>query len=308
MIKNKYLRSQSPTLHLAVRSKRMKDYSEQSFSSCAQTKRCFKDSHTRNTVSRLAARSGVVSTGYSEHSSSSCAQTKRCFKDSHTRNTVSRLAARSSSARLTRASGFTLVELLVAIAIFAVLSLLGWKIFDYLLKVRDRNAQHEVQLFELQDGYQQILRDTLQIIPLSANQGGQLHPALELDNQVLRFSKAGVTDPLKQGLSPFERIEYRYDSEQKKLYRLKYSNLNTSNREQPLSSTLLSQVEQFQIMVLTPQEVTKWPEINLDPTKPEEFRKLPKGIKIQLTVAGVSYEWIYSLNQGDLSLSKQGGQ
>jgi len=269
MIKNKYLRSRSPVSHLAARSEQMMR-------------------------------------GYSEQSSSSYVQTKRGFKDSHTRNTVSRLTARSSSARLTRASGFTLVELLVAIAIFAVLSLLGWKIFDYLLKVRDRNAQHEVQLFELQDAYQQILRDTLQIIPLSANQGGQLRPALELDNQVLHFSKAGVTDPLKQGLSPFERIEYRYDADQKKLYRLKYSNLNTSNREQPLSSTLLSQVEQFQIMVLTPQEVTKWPEINIDPTKPEEFRKLPKGIKIQLTVAGVSYEWIYSLNQGDLSLSNKG--
>lgn len=261
---------------------------------------------SRSTASRLAARSEQMMRGYSEQSSSSRAQTKLRFKDSHTRNTVSRLTARSNRARLTRASGFTLVELLVAIAIFAVLSLLGWKIFDYLLKVRDRNAQHEVQLFELQDAYQQVLRDTLQIIPLSANQGGQLHPALELDNQVLRFSKAGVTDPLKQGLSPFERIEYRYDPDQKKLYRLKYSNLNTSNREQPLSSTLLSQVEQFQIMVLTPQEVTKWPEINIDPTKPEEFRKLPKGIKIQLTVAGVSYEWIYSLNQGNLSLSKQG--
>lgn len=269
MIKNKYLRSRSPVSHLAARSEQMMR-------------------------------------GYSEQSSSSCAQTTRGFKDSHTRNTVSRLTARSSSARLTRASGFTLVELLVAIAIFAVLSLLGWKIFDYLLKVRDRNAQHEVQLFELQDAYQQILRDTLQIIPLSANQGGQLRPALELDNQVLHFSKAGVTDPLKQGLSPFERIEYRYDPDQKKLYRLKYSNLNTSNKEQPLSSTLLSQVEQFQIMVLTPQEVTKWPEINIDPTKPEEFRKLPKGIKIQLTVAGVSYEWIYSLNQGDLSFSNKG--
>ncbi|MFI7969022.1 type II secretion system protein J, partial [Acinetobacter baumannii] len=83
--------------------------------------------------------------------------------------------------------------LLVSIAIFAILSLLGWKVFDYLLKVRDRNTQHEVQLFELQDAYQQVLRDTLQIIPLSANQGGQLRPALEIDNQVLRFSKAGVT-------------------------------------------------------------------------------------------------------------------
>ena len=37
---------------------------------------------------------------------------------------------------------FTLVELLVAIAIFAVLSSLGWKVFDYLIKVKDRNMMH----------------------------------------------------------------------------------------------------------------------------------------------------------------------
>ncbi|HDG7211021.1 type II secretion system minor pseudopilin GspJ [Acinetobacter nosocomialis] len=288
MIKNKNFRIQSIASHLRAQSGVIPtDYSGHSSSSYAQTKLRFREHHTRNMVSRLAARSGGVSTGYSEHCSSSCAWTKLRFVNPR--------------------SGFTLVELLVAIAIFAVLSLLGWKIFDYLLKVRDRNAEHEVHLFELQDAYQQILRDSLQIIPLSANQGGQLHPALEIDNQILRFSKAGVTDPLKQGLSPFERIEYRYDADQKKLYRLKYTNLNTSNNEQPLSSTLLSQVDQYQIIVLTPQEVTKWPEVNIDPTKPNELKKLPKGIKIQLTVAGVSYEWIYSLNQSNLSLSPQGG-
>ncbi|MGL2988749.1 type II secretion system minor pseudopilin GspJ [Acinetobacter nosocomialis] len=288
MIKNKNFRIQSIASHLRAQSGVIPtDYSGHSSSSYAQTKLRFREPHTRNMVSRLAARSGGVSTGYSEHSSSSCAWTKLRFVNPR--------------------SGFTLVELLVAIAIFAVLSLLGWKIFDYLLKVRDRNAEHEVHLFELQDVYQQILRDSLQIIPLSANQGGQLHPALEIDNQILRFSKAGVTDPLKLGLSPFERIEYRYDADQKKLYRLKYTNLNTSNNEQPLSSTLLSQVDQYQIMVLTPQEITKWPEVNIDPTKPNELKKLPKGIKIQLTVAGVSYEWIYSLNQSNLSLSPQGG-
>lgn len=53
-------------------------------------------------------------------------------------------------------SGFTLVELLVAIAIFAVLSALGWKIFDYLIKTKERNQQHELQIFELQDAYQII--------------------------------------------------------------------------------------------------------------------------------------------------------
>ena len=190
---------------------------------------------------------------------------------------------------------FTLVELLVAIAIFAVLSMLGWKVFDYLLKVRDRNAEHEMHLFELQDAYQQILRDSLQIIPLTANDGRQLQAAFILDDQHLVFSKAGVSDPLKQGVSPYERIEYRYDAAQKKVYRLKYANLNLPNQVQPLSSTLLDNVDQFKIVVLNPQELTQWPENTGDPNNIAELKKLPLGIKIQLTVAGTDYEWIYSL-------------
>lgn len=198
-------------------------------------------------------------------------------------------------------SGFTLVELLVAIAIFAVLSMLGWKVFDYLLKVKDRNAEHEVYLFALQDAYQQVLRDSLQIIPVTANDGRQLQAAIVLNDQHFAFSKAGVSDPLKQGLSPYERIEYRYDPTQKKVYRLKYSNLNIPNRVQPISSTLLDNVEHFKVTVLNPQELTQWPENISDPNNIAELKKLPLGLKIQLTVAGTDYEWVYSLltpNQG----------
>ena len=191
--------------------------------------------------------------------------------------------------------GFTLVELLVAIAIFAVLSMMGWKVFDYLLKVKDRNAEHETHLFELQDAYQQILRDSLQIIPLTANDGRQLQAALVLNDRSFMFSKAGVSDPLKQGLSPYERVEYRFDESQQKVYRLKYANLNIPNRVQPVSSTLIENVEKFKVVVLNPQELTQWPDNISDPNNISELRKLPLGIKIQLTVAGTDYEWIYSL-------------
>lgn len=200
--------------------------------------------------------------------------------------------------------GFTLVELLVAIAIFAVLSALGWKIFDYLNKVKDRNAVHEQQLLSLQDSYLQMQRDALQMVPLTANISGQIQPAFLLDDQSLQFSKAGVTDPLKQGLSPFERIEYRYNAQDRKVYRLKYPNLNVLQTTQPLSSTILENVDDFQITILNPNELNSWPEAstissNSNDAQDGVARLLPKGMRIRFKQQDVEYEWIFSLLNTD---------
>jgi general secretion pathway protein J len=147
----------------------------------------------------------------------------------------------------------------------------------------------------------------LQIIPLTANDGRQLQAALVLNDRSFMFSKAGVSDPLKQGLSPYERVEYRFDESQQKVYRLKYANLNIPNRVQPVSSTLIENVEKFKVVVLNPQELTQWPDNISDPNNITELKKLPLGIKIQLTVAGTDYEWIYSLlNTNALSNTENG--
>lgn len=190
--------------------------------------------------------------------------------------------------------GFTLVELLVAIAIFAVLSALGWKIFDYLVKVKDRNAMHEENLGQLQEAYQQVQRDTLQIIPVTASFGQQIQPAISLENQKISFSKTGMTDPLKQGISTYERVEYVYSTQDKKLYRLKYANLNLPNSAQPLSSVLLNDVDQYQVTLLNPNELERWPDENTF-----NERQLPRGIKIKVMIRDVEYEWVFSLLNTD---------
>ncbi|WP_254592203.1 type II secretion system minor pseudopilin GspJ [Acinetobacter bouvetii] len=197
------------------------------------------------------------------------------------------------------ALGFTLVELLVAIAIFAVLSALGWKVFDYMIKVKDRNAEHELQLGQLQEAYQQILRDTVQAVPVNANINHELQPALVLQNGRFNFSKTGVTDPLQQGMSPDERVEYQYRADEKKLYRLKYRHLNGNGRDQPESSVLLNDVEQFDTVALNPNETATWPDGQVDLNDDTQTQLLPKGIKMKLTVKGVAYEWIFSLLNTD---------
>lgn len=205
---------------------------------------------------------------------------------------------------MTKRSGFTLVELLVAIAIFAVLSALGWKVFDYLIKIKERNTQHEQRLGQLQEAYQQVLRDTVQIVPITANVAWQVQPAVMLQNGQLTFSKTGVTDPLMQGIPPEERVEYIYKADEKKLYRYKYKNLNQTGNDQPETSVLLDSVDQFQIMLLNPNEMAQWPEVALSENDVTQTKILPRGLKINLTVNEVSYEWVFSLLNTDFLKQK----
>ncbi|MFW2122528.1 type II secretion system minor pseudopilin GspI [Acinetobacter ursingii] len=78
-------------------------HSQQSFSSCAAAKLCF------------------VSPRHLQQSFSSCAHP-------HTRSIASRLAAGSSVARFKPASGFTLLEVMVALAIFAIAAVVVTKV------------------------------------------------------------------------------------------------------------------------------------------------------------------------------------
>ena len=90
------------------------------FSSSTQAKRCSDYSRTSSTAFDLATRSSSARLNDSKHSFSSCTRAKRCSSYSHTSSTAFGLATRSSSARLNRVSGFTLIEVVVALAIFAV--------------------------------------------------------------------------------------------------------------------------------------------------------------------------------------------
>ena len=69
---------------------------------------------------------------------------------------------------------------------------------------------------------------------------------------------------------------------------------------------MLQNVDDFRVAVLNPQELSQWPENLNDPNNVNELKKLPLGVKIQLTVAGTDYEWIYSLLNSNQLLDGQG--
>lgn len=197
-----------------------------------------------------------------------------------------------------RRNGFTLIELLVSIAVFAVLAALSWQVFDYLVKTKAGNQRHEANIIQLQDAYQQVMRDSVQIVPITAHIQEEFQPALVLQNGRFNFSKMGVIDPLQQGKAPDERIEYQYNSQEKTVYRLQYRQLHQDGQLQPERSVLLQNVEQFEVLVLNPEEKNAWPDPSVELTAYERQR-LPRGFKIQFQQQQLTYTWIFSLLNTD---------
>ena len=83
--------------------------------------------------------------------------------------------------------------------------------------------------------------------------------------------------------------------------------MNVNQSAQPLSSVLLSDVDQFRVSVLNPNELEQWPENNVDLADAKAIRILPKGLRITFTIKEVEYEWIFSLlNTASLIEKKDG--
>lgn len=100
---------------------------------------------------------------------------------------------------MNKQAGFTLIELVIAIAIFALLGLASWTLFDGVARVQQGTMTHEREWRSLQRAVAVIERDLLHITeqPIVLDQG-QLH-----------LQRSNWRNPLDQPRSERQALTYR---------------------------------------------------------------------------------------------------
>lgn len=146
-----------------------------------------------------------------------------------------------------RARGFTLLELLVAISILALVAVGSYRLLFDTITTRDQGLAHEKDLRDLQRADMILQRDLQQaaLRPIR-DEFGDVQPALVLaDDRGLEFTRRGWRNPLQQQRSDLVRVRYRLVSG--RLVREHWLELDRARTSTPVQTVLLDKVSAFRV-------------------------------------------------------------
>lgn len=140
-------------------------------------------------------------------------------------------------------TGFTLLELLVVLVIFAVLSVMAYGGLGSVLTTRARVAEALERTAALQKGYLRLRNDFQQLRARPARDNyGDAQPALMADRDAVEFTRSGWRNPLSLPRSALQRVGYRL--EDGRLLRLSWRVLDRASNSEPVEVALFDQVEE----------------------------------------------------------------
>ena len=147
-----------------------------------------------------------------------------------------------------RSQGLTLIELLIAMAIFAIMSASMFIAFDNVQKAKDVTDRASARLKQYQSAFNRIAQDLQQLYPRPArNEFGDLVFALEYtEGSDFSFSRTGWSRSsffTKNPRSELQRVTYYL--EDGKLMRAYWRTIDRPPQEQPVRTVLLDGVSEL---------------------------------------------------------------
>jgi general secretion pathway protein J len=181
--------------------------------------------------------------------------------------------------------GFTLIEVLVAMAIFAFVGVMAMTGYTQLAKQSEYQQQRLERVHEVQRAVQTLAQDLTQIEPRSIREpiGDQRIPALQAGDSVeykIEFTRAGWTNTAGLPRATLQRVAYRLD--QNGLWRDHWQVLDRTQASVPVRVNLLGKVRSvtFRFMGSDNQWLERWPAPGSNPAEQERTR--PAAVEVTL--------------------------
>jgi general secretion pathway protein J len=170
-----------------------------------------------------------------------------------------------------KARGFTLVEVLVAIFIFAIVSAIAMGGYNELVKQSDIVDRGAARTRAIQSTMQRMNLDFTALEPRPVRQplGDGLVPALRADEksteELVEFTHSGWSNPAGVPRSTLQRVAYRI--EDKKLIREYWLALDRTMSSEPESAVMLEDVKsvKFRFMDANRTWHDQWPPLGYSP-------------------------------------------
>jgi len=184
------------------------------------------------------------------------------------------------------ARGFTLLELIVVLAVFSVFSLMAYGGLNYVLKSR---RDLEVQLdrtAEWQKAFQRVRNDVELAAPRAARNGfGQPVAAFLFEpfGARIEFTRAGWRNPLSLPRPSLERVVYRYDDRTREFLRETWRVLDRAEDNEPQKLVVLGKIDdaRWRFMDANRQWQDRWPP-SVTSSSAAASTLLPKAIELTL--------------------------
>lgn len=149
---------------------------------------------------------------------------------------------------MNRQHGFTLLEVLVAAAIFALVAVAAFALQNEAIIARDRLTERTDRLGQLQRGFDRMQRDLMQAVMRSGRDSfGDRQPAFRAENgagdlgSYFEFTHDGWRNPTGRPRSSLRHVMYRFH--EGRIEKLTWTGLDQAAREQPQITTVISQVK-----------------------------------------------------------------
>ncbi|MFB6259459.1 MAG: type II secretion system minor pseudopilin GspJ [Thiohalorhabdaceae bacterium] len=185
------------------------------------------------------------------------------------------------------AKGMTLLELLVAMALFALLATASYTALQQGITTQDRLQETRVFWRRLESVFSLIERDLIQARNRAPRKPGRREARAfqagvagsgGAGEELFRFTRGGHTSFREGPVSPYLRIAYRF--REGKLQRVTWPRLDAPAGAQPREATLLSDLSETEVRFFHPEEnrwVERWP-----PLATEQAAPLPVAVELTL--------------------------